>query len=1493
MIKAKYIPLSFFLLLVLSALFSCGEIVPMHEVRLLDSLNQKAYDHRYKNLDSVYYYANKAYSNAKLYTQGKAEACNNLGFYEFMQMDFEDAERNYKEVFTLTSNELERLIADIGLMKIYQRTSMNKEYYDYRNSAINRMKRINEDITIFVDAHEKQRVKYALSEFYIVSAIYYYYLQQKPEAITALNQIKVDEVLIADTAQWLYYHYIKGSAGLCKDEESSEDLIICEFDNLYQCWRRSAEQNYIYFEANCLQGIAELLNTKSSSEVLYTRRANALRILNPHRSDPDLLPLELASQALSKFKIYNDIYQIAGTYRTIGTWLNEYGYYAEAVDTLTKALEQVNKHHQRYYNCNDSTDRLHPYIPEDTFYVDLKWINTDGIKTVPEWIARIREQLSVAYAGMEMKEASDYNRNIYLDILNYTRQDKELESRYEALEFESRELNILILFVIIGILLVVPLSWFHNNLREKRNKEEIYRLKQTLEICQKITASIPADASNVDEIVRSITSSIMPQLNSLFHIRSMRILLWDEDREEMVYTLQDEFADEETGEGYVYEGVRTDFPLTVPDKEYPIGTIEVYTPVKLSKDESALIKVIAPYMAWVIENGLTFISLGEERRRLEKELYVYEQHIIENKRQNLVKRACMSIVTGINPFIDRIINEISKLKGKEYARDEKVKQDKYQYIDELITRINEYNDILALWIKMKQGSLSLNVENFQLNELFEVIAKGRKTFEMKQQTFTVEPLDTIIKADKALTLFMINTLTENARKYTPKGGKVEVYAREGEDYVEISVKDNGRGLSEEDVSLILDEKIYDSSQIGIHSKEDIEELCNNKGSGFGLMNCKGIIEKYKKTSPVFNVCLFSIESKLGKGSRFYFRLPKGIRKTLGILLCFLLPSAFFSCGTHITEHSSSIPLEGEDTLSTFEQKEFENLLDEASLFADTAYFCNVEGEYSLALHYIELSILRLNEHYKKFATQPETYMRLTSNGPAAEIDWWNQSFASDYHVILDIRNEAAVAFLALKDLDAYRYNNNAYTILYKLLSEDTSLADYCRRLEHSTNNKIVGIILCFLLILLYLIGYYLFYIRRRFVNRRNLEQVLEINREIFAASLVRKSDTNNSMAIPQKIVNEVYDAINELLIIDALGLAVYNEDTRRLSFVFNPEQFEEQEMLSNLMRHSFEDKEYVVSEDLVCQCFPLLINVGDEQRCVGVLALAKQISTSRESDKLLAELIARFIAIVVYNAVVRLSIKYQDIETAQDEARRASREDGLIHVQNMVLDNCLSTIKHETIYYPNKIKQIIDKLNISGLPQQEEENVNTISELISYYKDIYTILSSCASRQLEEVTFRRNTIKVNELTDYAKKYFLRVSKKSGFKLSFTANPSDLKVTGDIILLKLLLENLINEAFSYVSEGELELKVHEDEGFVRFLFTDRRRTKSIDELNHLFYPNLSRMVLQEDGRLTGTEYLICKQVIRDHDEYAGKRGCRINAEPAGEGGFTVYFTIPKK
>lgn len=1434
-------PLYIIGIVLFASFFSCTDMVPTKEVRLIDSLNGKAYAYRYRSLDSSYKYANEAYRQVNFYKSGKAEASNNLGFCAFMAMDFDRAEALHKEVYKLTKNELELLIADIGLMKIYQRTAMNKEFYDYRNSALKRMKRIREESDLFADRHEALRLDYAFTEFFIVSSIYYYYLQQRQEAITSLNRIPEDEAL-TDTNQLLYYHYIKGSASLV-EATKPEDRKMREFDQLYITWRTAVQTNHPYFEGNGLQGLANLMVSPNNFELFRTRRGYALDQFGfPVDS---LLPLRMAQRALEKFREYNDLYQIAGAYVSIGKYMNEHGRYTEALDTLAKALDCVNQHHMLYYHhAADTLDKLHVFVEGDTTYTGVPWIMQEDVRTVPEWISRIREQLSVSYAGLGMKYASDYNRNIYLDILNYTRQDKELESRYLSLEADSRQMTLVLSLVIVGLVLVVILWWFFNKRSKIRNQVDVERLQRILTLCRDITSSIPM---NVPLIQQGI--------DQLF------------------------------GKGRLQ--------LEIPEE----GKAALVPLHRLNRDEKALVHVLEPYIVWAADNEQMVEALSDERMQLEKQRYVYEQHIAGNKRQNLIKKACLAIVNGINPYIDRILNEVHKLTERGYIDNAKIKKEKYQYIDELVTTINEYNDILALWIKMKQGTLSLNIETFSLNELFELLGKGRRAFEMKNQKLEIEPTTVMVKADRALTLFMINTLAENARKYTPEGGTIKVYARTTEDaYVEISVEDNGRGISEEDVAHIIGEKVYDSRVIGMKNAADPEVLKENKGSGFGLMNCKGIIEKYKKTNDLFRGCVFDVESELGKGSRFYFRLPSGVRKAMGVLLlCLLLPLGMVSC-----LHDPIPPmLQDGDSIVVVMDSAYEDLLDVASDYANAAYFANVDENYELALQYIDSAMLFLNEHYEKYARpdRPHRYMKLVGEGTPAEISWWNELFDSDYHVILDIRNEAAVAFLALKQLDAYSYNNSAFTDLYKLQGEDQTLEAYCRQLERSNTNKTVGIILCFVLLIVSLVGYYFLYMRKRLQNRLNLEQVLEINQKVFAASLVRPQEQENAEAlqreestlkeIPQRIVDEAFGSVNELLTIDRMGIAVYNETTHRLEYASRPGQ-----EMPEMVEQCFSAGEYLSEQHL--QAIPLMVEAGGEHQCVGVLYLERREGTEQETDRLLFELVARYVAIVVFNAVVKLATKYRDIESAHEETRRASWEDSMLHVQNMVLDNCLSTIKHETIYYPNKIKQIVGRLNAQNLSETEErEAVETMTELIEYYKGIFTILSSCASRQLEEVTFRRTVIPVQELLDAAGKYFKKLMKNRPERIELEIEPMEAKVIGDVNQLRFLLENLIDEALTVREDGVIRLQARKDNEYVRFLFTDTRREKSVEELNQLFYPNLARMTSGEKGELRGTEYLVCKQIIRDHDEFAGCRGCRINAEPAEGGGFTVYFTIPRR
>ena len=1411
-----------------------------------DSLNREAYEWRYKNLDVSEKAAEEALALGESYPSQKAEALNNLAFCSFIRMDFERADSLLNEVYQETANELECLVADVGMMKICQRTAMNKEFYDYRNSALRRMKRIGEDEDVLKDEAILRRFNYACSEFSITSSVYYYYLQQEQQSLEAIGEIDVNRELEGDTAQLLYYYYMKGSGGMY-EADTPEEVVVGEFDYLMDCLMLSHEQGYIYFEANASQAMAELLKDKKHYDWLLEKRPGMMRIVNRNDLPWEELVIAFSESALKLFKQYGDWYQISGTYRTLASCYNELGRHEEALEYLSEALSYVNLHHEKFYHCHDTLDRLKPYIPEATRSIELKWINTEGIKTVPEWIARFREQLSVTYSALGMKPQSDYNRNVYLDILDYTRQDKELESRYAALEGESRMLNVLLSLVLGGFVLLVVLMLVLNKRWRVRNVQYIERLRTTLEISKQITASVSSDAEEVEDVIDAVMASVKEKIKHLVGASDMEIIPVEDG---------------------VIPIVEDGLSFVLKDSEgQAIGLWKIEMEAEVRKEDKALLEVIVPYLSWTLENGLAMIGLGEERRRLEKEQYVHEQHLIENKRQNLVKKACLFIVTGITPYIDRVVNEVHKLVSFNYLANKEVKESKYQYIGELITRINEYNDILALWIKMRQGSLSLNVENFALNPLLEVLQKGRRNFEAKRQTFTVEPTDAWVKADKALTLFMMNTLAENARKYTQEGGSIQVYAREEADYVEISVQDNGPGLSDEDVACILNEKIYDSDKIGVRTASDVGALQKSKGSGFGLMNCKGIIEKYRKTNEVFRVCCFRIESKLGEGSRFYFRLPKGVRRVFAMLLCLIFPMSSLAVDAVLED----------------------SLLHESNRYANAVYHANLEGRYTDALEYADSALNCMNQHFMKHASFVAPQLQLVGEGAAAELEWFNAGFETDYYVLLDVRNEAAVAYLALGELDAYRYNNQAYTSLYKQISVDASLEEYCERMQLSTNGKWVAIFLCLALLVALLVGYYLLYLRHRLAYRHGLEQVLEINRRALAAPVLHRKENGEFVSM---LVEALYKELGELISMDVLGMAIVSEESHGVEYAFSASEEGEEEMKAEMLQ-CIEKMEGGWKMDKKCWCLPLCVEIGGENRCLGAMCLQGVFHSEKEDDRLLLELVAGYVAIIVYHAVELVAQKYRDIEVAQDEARRVVREENQLHVQNMVLDNCLSTIKHETIYYPNRIKQIIDRLHEGMTTEEECKQVETIAELIAYYKDVFAILSSCAARQLEEVTFRRGAVKAGDLAEAATRYFKRATKKRFGRLEWKVEAASVEMTGDVIQLKYLLENLVNEALAHPEEGELELRIYKDGAFVRFDFIDRRRCPSQEELNLLFYPRLSHIQHRSEGVLSGTEYLICKQVVRDHDEFAGRRGCRMNACQAEGGGFMVWFTIPAR
>jgi len=163
------------------------------------------------------------------------------------------------------------------------------------------------------------------------------------------------------------------------------------------------------------------------------------------------------------------------------------------------------------------------------------------------------------------------------------------------------------------------------------------------------------------------------------------------------------------------------------------------------------------------------------------------------------------------------------------------------------------NDILD-FSRMEAGGLHLKTEKLTLGqEMQEAIDSIRPHAEAKSVSLRMQPPEgATVAADSTRLRQILYNLLNNAVKFTPAGGNVELVAVEEKDYVRITIADTGVGIPVEEQQRIFD-RFY---QVGY----------TNGGTGLGLAICKQLVEMQGGK--------ITVESQPGMGSRFHFTLPK-------------------------------------------------------------------------------------------------------------------------------------------------------------------------------------------------------------------------------------------------------------------------------------------------------------------------------------------------------------------------------------------------------------------------------------------------------------------------------------------------------------------------------------------------------------------------------------------------------------------------------------------
>jgi signal transduction histidine kinase len=112
-----------------------------------------------------------------------------------------------------------------------------------------------------------------------------------------------------------------------------------------------------------------------------------------------------------------------------------------------------------------------------------------------------------------------------------------------------------------------------------------------------------------------------------------------------------------------------------------------------------------------------------------------------------------------------------------------------------------------------------------------------------------------IKGDAAKLRVVLQGLIENGIKYSNSGDKIFISSRVENNMMEISIKDTGIGISQEEQPLIF-QKFFRAK-----NAQAVETI----GTGFGLYTAKQVIEKHGGK--------IWFKSAEGEGTTFYFTVP--------------------------------------------------------------------------------------------------------------------------------------------------------------------------------------------------------------------------------------------------------------------------------------------------------------------------------------------------------------------------------------------------------------------------------------------------------------------------------------------------------------------------------------------------------------------------------------------------------------------------------------------
>ncbi|SHH64810.1 sensor histidine kinase [Clostridium grantii] len=223
------------------------------------------------------------------------------------------------------------------------------------------------------------------------------------------------------------------------------------------------------------------------------------------------------------------------------------------------------------------------------------------------------------------------------------------------------------------------------------------------------------------------------------------------------------------------------------------------------------------------------------------------------KQEALRKRLTSDLVHEIKTPLTILNNHIEAFTDGIWEVD----NEKLFSCQEEVLRLSKMVDNLNNIYMLEESKLNLNKEQFDITEFIKKIIGTFKPIYIKKniELKYIGQDGILVFMDEDKIKQIIYNLLSNAYRYTDNNGEVIVSLEKQKENIVLRVKDNGIGISEEDLRNIF-ERFY---------RADASRDRETGGAGIGLTIVKTLIEAHKGS--------ISVKSELNVGSEFIVKMP--------------------------------------------------------------------------------------------------------------------------------------------------------------------------------------------------------------------------------------------------------------------------------------------------------------------------------------------------------------------------------------------------------------------------------------------------------------------------------------------------------------------------------------------------------------------------------------------------------------------------------------------